>query len=125
MQAVAISSAVLLTVALLVLIVYAIRTLNQLTNTIRKLDDTLERSTRTLDSVDLVLASARDRMEDLGRLASTVNTAHDVVMSVGGGFMRRTAGPASSVAGIALAAMKGVEAFLSYRRKSKGDNGHE
>jgi uncharacterized protein YoxC len=124
-QAVIISSTVVLTVALLVLIVYAIRALNQLTRTIRNLDLTLERSARTMDNVDQILEGVRERLGDLERVAATVNAAHEFVTTLGGGVLRRASQPAMSVAGVALAAMKGVETFMTYRRKSKEGNGHE
>jgi hypothetical protein len=125
MQPVIIVATVTLTVALVVLIVYAIRALSQLTATIQRLDATLERSVQTMDNVDAVLGEVRGRLEDMEAVARTVNSAHEFVMSLGGGAVRRATGPLMSVAGVGLAAMKGVETFLSYRRKAKEVDGHE
>ncbi|MBI5835738.1 MAG: hypothetical protein HZB25_00705 [Candidatus Eisenbacteria bacterium] len=125
MQPVIILATVSLTVALLVLIVYAIRALSQLTLTIQRLDAAIERSSRTMDHLDAVLGEVRGRLVDMEGMARTLNAAHEFVLSVGGGALRRASGPAMSIAGIGLAAMKGVETFLNYRSKPKEGDGHE
>jgi uncharacterized protein YoxC len=119
------ASTVVLTVAIVVLIVYAIRALHQLTLTIRKLDQTLERSSQTMDRMDTVLADLHGRLADLEPLATTVNSAREFLTDVGGGMLRRARGPAVSVAGIALGALKGFETFLTYRGKAKEGNQDE
>ncbi|HVP40145.1 MAG TPA: DUF948 domain-containing protein [Candidatus Saccharimonadales bacterium] len=125
MQVVLAASAAVLTVALVVLIGYAIRALNQLTLTVRRLDATLERSSHTLDRVDGVLDSLRARLAELERIAGTVNAAHDLVTELGSGLARRARGPAGSAVAVAVAALKGVETFLNYRRRAPEGDGHE
>ena len=120
MNALIITCSVALTAAFLVLIVYVIRAIQQLTLTLRQLDTTLVRTTRTLDHVDQVLEGAGTSLERLDRVIGQAGTITDMAVTLGDAVTRGTRGPVSVGAGIAMAAVRGFQAFF---RKHPQENG--
>ena len=126
MQITLIICAVALTAALIAFLIMAMRAAHQATQTLLKLELTLEHTNQTLEIASDALEGlderlerldpAIDRLVGLGRLAGTLT---DVVSS-------STRGPVAIGAGLALAAIRGYRAFTAKkpRRPEEVDN-HE
>ncbi len=130
MQTVIIVAVTLLTAGFLILIVYVISTVRQLTRTLqqadelmKKAEETLTRLGPTLDRTDVLLDHMKTQAERVDTMMNGVygvfegaRRVKDVVAHVGETFVHSAEGPGGGGARIALAAFEGLKVYLGFRK---------
>lgn len=130
MQTVIIVAVTLLTAGFLILIVYLVVAVRQLTGSLQQANELMERAettlTRlgpTLDRADVLLENMKLQAERVDTMVGGVYSVYkgaqrvkDVVAQVGENIVHSAEGPGGGGARIALAALEGLKAYLGFRK---------